>query len=209
MYLHPQGIPKELPDIINASAKILPYLDVPFQHVSPKVLRAMGRPGKKHGARDLVVKLRKAIPDLTLRTTLMVGFPGEGEADFQELMDFVEECSPEHLGIFPYSPEEAAPAFELGDPIPAAVKRIRMKKLTSSASKLRRKKALSRMGSLQNCIVEGLSQETDLLLQGRLWDQAPEIDGTLYITEGQARVGEIRTVRLTKTHATDYFGELV
>jgi ribosomal protein S12 methylthiotransferase len=209
MYLHPDGISPDLPRVVNESDKILHYLDVPFQHVSEKVLRAMGRPWKGDRIRKLVERLRKEIPDLVIRSTFMVGFPGEGEREFEELVRFVESFRLEHVGVFTYYPEEGTPAFDLGDPVPPEVKRARAEAVQHIHSLFMEKRNRDRVGRLEECLVEGVSPESDLLLQGRVRDQAPDIDGALLITAGQAVPGEIRTVRITDSHAADLFGELM
>jgi ribosomal protein S12 methylthiotransferase len=209
MYLHPEGIPSGLAGIINDSDNILPYLDIPFQHISDKVLQAMGRPRKGDRIRRLVDRLREEIPNLVLRTTFMVGFPAEGDREFAELMSFVETYEIERVGVFTYCPEEGTPAWELGDPVPGDVKRSRAEQIAHIHSRFLAAFNGKRIGTDVESLVEGVSEESELLLQGRTWDQAPEIDGVLYITSGNARAGEIHTVRITESHGTDLFGEIV
>ncbi|MBI5249707.1 MAG: 30S ribosomal protein S12 methylthiotransferase RimO [Desulfomonile tiedjei] len=208
MYLHPQGVSREMHTIIRDSDKILPYLDIPFQHISDVVLKSMGRPWKGDRIRRLVETLRKEIPDLVLRTTLMVGFPTEQDKHFQELRNFVEAYEIEHVGVFPYSPEEGTRAFHLGDPLPAEEKQARADELRSIHSRFMEKRLASKVGSIHQSLIEGISEESELLLQGRTWDQAPEVDGVLYITSGHAVAGAIHQVRITGFHGTDLFGEI-
>lgn len=209
MYLHPAGIPKGLSKIINESENILPYLDIPFQHVSDTVLKSMGRPWKSDRIRELVERLRSEIDGLVLRTTLMVGYPAEGDREFAELREFVESFAIEHVGVFTYSPEEGTAARRLDDPVPREVKEARAEEIRRLHARFMRKRNRSRRGSVQECLVEGFSEETDLLLQARSWDQAPEVDGIVYITAGNAVAGEIRKVKITGAHGADLFGELV
>lgn len=209
MYLHPDSLPMGLTQLMRESEWLLPYLDVPIQHVSPNVLKAMGRPWKGDRIRRLFDKLRNEVSGLVLRTTLMVGYPEEGDQEFLELRDFVESYKIEHVGVFTYSPEEGTTAYELGDPVPASVKHERAEELRQIHSKHIRARNRPRIGAVESCMVQGLSDETDLLLAGRTWDQAPEIDGMLYITAGSASVGEIRNVLITAAHGPDLFGELV
>lgn len=209
MYLHPNGIPKGLVSAINDSPKILPYLDIPFQHVSPAVLRAMGRPWKGDLIKKLVDTLRSSIPGLVLRTTFMVGFPGEREEEYKELLYFVESYQIERVGVFTYSPEEGTPAFDLGDPVPQEVKEARAEEIQNVHARFLRDRNHARIGNIEPAIVEGVSAESELLLQGRMWDQAPEIDGVLYVTDGCADAGEIYDVRITGSHGPDLFCELL
>ncbi len=209
MYLYPDGIPRSLPELMKNSEKILPYMDIPFQHVSDHVLKSMGRPWKRNRIRKLVDNLRNEIPGLVLRTTFMVGFPTERDKDFQELRDFVEEFRIEHVGVFTYSPEEGTPAFNLGNPIPDDVKNARSDEIQSIHSRFIKRRLKEKVGTTQESLIEGVSSETDLLLQGRTWDQAPEVDGVLYITSGDGIAGEIHKVKINATHGTDLFGEIV
>lgn len=208
MYLHPNGIPRGLARVVRESEKVLPYLDIPFQHVSNKVLRAMGRPWKGDRIRELVDRLREAIEGLVLRTTLMVGFPEEGEVEFRELSEFVESYQIERVGVFEYSPEEGTAAFDLGDPVPKKVKRARAQKIRRVNTKYVANRNKRRIGSVERALVEGVSQESEFLLQGRTWDQAPEVDGVFYVVEGQAHAGEIHRVRITGAHGPDLFGAI-
>lgn len=209
MYLYPDAIPRGLGRLINQSESILPYLDIPFQHVSAKVLRAMGRPWKGDRVRKLIERLRQEIPSLVLRTTFMVGYPTEGDKEFLELSDFVESFGIEHVGVFTYSPEEGTPAAALGDPVPADVKEARADQIRGIHSLFMDKRNQQRIGTVEQGLVEGVSDESELLLQGRTWDQAPEVDGVLYITAGKATAGEIHNIRITGSHGPELFGEIV
>jgi ribosomal protein S12 methylthiotransferase len=209
MYLYPDTIPRGLGRLINESENILPYLDIPFQHVSAKVLRAMGRPWKGDRVRKLTERLRQEIPGLVLRTTFMVGYPTEGDEEFLELRDFVESFGIEHVGVFTYSPEEGTLAAALGDHVPADVKEARADRIRGIHSRFMDKRNQQRIGTVEQGLVEGVSDESDLLLQGRIWDQAPEVDGVLYITAGKATAGEIHSIRITGSHGPDLFGEIV
>ncbi len=209
MYLHPGSVPRDLPVLIKDSEKILPYLDIPFQHISDTVLRSMGRPWKGDKIRTLVQRLRAQIDNLVLRTTLMVGYPTEGEKEFKELRDFVSSAQIEHVGVFAYSPEEGTRAWSLGDPVPQEAKEARAAEIRAVHAKFVTNRNRGRVGRVEECLVEGVSEESELLLQGRCWDQAPEIDGTLYITAGTAVAGEIHRVKLTDAYEFDLFGEIV
>ena len=208
MYLYPSGIKEDLIELIRGSRKILPYLDVPIQHISDNVLKSMGRPWRGAQIKELIDSMRSKIPNIAIRTTVMVGFPTETEPDFDELKSFITEFELDHVGVFTYFKEESTPAEKFGDPIPKKVKNARARALRSIHSLFIKKKNKKRIGKTEAAIVEGFSEETELLLQGRLWDQAPEIDGKLYITAGNAAIGDIKNVLITKAHGTDLFGEI-
>jgi ribosomal protein S12 methylthiotransferase len=208
MYLYPSGITPELIHMIRDSDKILPYVDVPIQHISENVLKSMGRPWKGLKIRKMIESFRSQVPEIAIRTTLMVGFPTETEDDFTMLTDFVRQFELDHVGVFTYFQEEGSPAEKLGDPIPTKIKNARARKLRSIHSTFIKKKMKKRVGSIETAIVEGFSEQTELLLQGRIWDQAPDIDGKLYITDGEASVGEIVKVLITETNGVDLFGEI-
>ena len=209
MYLHPDSVPRGLGKAISDSEKILPYLDIPFQHISDTVLRAMGRPWKGERIRQLMDRLRSEIDGLVLRTTLMVGYPTEGEKEFRDLRKFVASAEIEHVGVFTYSPEEGTRAWNLGDPVPLEEKEARAAEIRSAHSKFARKRNRRKLGNIEPALIEGVSEESELLLQGRCWDQAPEVDGALYITAGNAVVGEVHEVKITDTHEFDLFAEIV
>ena len=209
MYLHPDVIPHGLPRLIRETRNVLPYLDIPIQHISASVLKAMGRPWKGDRIRKLIDRLRNEIPGLVLRTTLMVGYPTEGEKEFRELRDFVVSSEIERVGVFTYSPEEGTRAQELGDPVPTEVKEARAEEIRSIHSRLSDQRNRARIGAIEDALIEGVSPETEFLLQGRVWDQAPEIDGILYVTAGNAVSGEIHEVRITGSFGSDLFGEII
>ncbi len=209
MYLYPDTIPSGLPELIRESGKVLPYLDIPVQHISPEVLKAMGRPWKGDRIKRMIDRLRREIPGVVLRTTLMVGFPTEGEKEFRELRDFVESTEMEKVGVFTYSPEEGTSAFKMGDPICAELKNARAQEIRSIHSRFENKRNKSRIGKIEDALIEGVASETEFLLEARTWDQAPEIDGTLYITAGNSTAGEIHKVRITDSHGSDLFGEII
>jgi ribosomal protein S12 methylthiotransferase len=188
---------------------ICPYLDIPFQHASGRVLEAMGRSGSSAEFIRLVEWIRAQLPTITLRTTLMVGFPGETDDDSQELYDFVGEVRFQRLGIFAYSPERGTAAAGLGDSIPKRVKTRRLRKLAALQEKISLAYHRKLIGTIQPVLVEGPSPETELLLEGRLASQAPEVDGRVLISSGLGRVGEIMPVRLTEAHPHDLIGEIV
>jgi ribosomal protein S12 methylthiotransferase len=209
MYLYPETIDRELPKMVNDRSTILPYLDIPLQHVSENVLKSMGRSLKGESAARLIERLRRDIPGVVLRTTFMVGYPTETDADFAALRRFTEEQAIEHVGVFSYSPEEGTRAFSLGDPIPANVKQARAKEILNISVRQTIARNEARIGTIEQCLVEGYSDETDLLLQARTWDQAPEVDGCVLVTAGRADRGSMRQIRITEARGVDLIGELL
>lgn len=209
LYAYPDGITDSLIQLIRDEPKVCKYLDIPIQHISDPVLKAMKRRSSEQQIRDLIAKLRSEIPSIALRTSLIVGFPGETVDDFNSLMQFVEQTHFDRLGVFCYSKEEGTPAAGMSDQVSERVKRERYRKLMRAQARLsfRRNRAL--IGQTEEVIVEGYSEETELLLKGRSSRQAPDIDGQVYITAGTADVGDIITLRITDSSDYDLIGEIV
>jgi ribosomal protein S12 methylthiotransferase len=209
LYSHPRRINARLLEVMRTHPSICDYLDLPLQHVSASVLRAMGRSGSASEFRDLIGSIREQLPRVALRTTLMVGFPGETEDDFRELHDFVEEVRFQRLGIFTYSPEKGTAAARLGNAVAEAEKQERLETLAALQEGISLELHRRLVGSTQQVLIEGTSPETDLLLEGRLPSQAPEVDGRVLINRGFAGIGEIMPVRITEAHPHDLVGEIV
>jgi ribosomal protein S12 methylthiotransferase len=209
LYAHPHRITERLLEVMASHPSLCPYLDIPFQHASERVLRAMGRSGSTHEFLKLLESIRGRLPGATLRTTVMVGFPGETEADFQQLYEFVGQACFQRLGIFSYSPEKGTAAARLGDPVPERIKTRRLKKMAALQERISLVYHQGLVGTTQPVLIEGPSPETDLLLEGRLPSQAPEVDGRVLINRGLGRVGEIMPVRITEAHPHDLIGEIV
>ncbi|MBF0550903.1 MAG: 30S ribosomal protein S12 methylthiotransferase RimO [Deltaproteobacteria bacterium] len=209
MYTNPEGITDKLLTTMASSERICPYLDVPFQHSHPEVLRAMGRGQPEFDALALVRRLRQAIPGVWLRTSLIVGFPTETEEAFNHLYRFVAEAAFNHLGVFTYSPESGARAARLLDSVPDKVKKARRNRIMSRQKNISRTLNQKLVGTCHRVLVEGFSEETDLLLQGRTIFQAPDIDGVVYINSGQTQVGHLVEVKITAAHDYDLVGEIV
>jgi ribosomal protein S12 methylthiotransferase len=189
--------------------KICKYLDIPLQHISDPVLKRMNRRSSEAQIRELIVKLRAEVPDIALRTSLIVGFPGETDEDFKKLCHFVEETQFDRLGVFCYSKEEGTPAADMPDQVTERVKRERYKKLMQLQARLSFKRNRRLMDTVEEVIVEGVSEESDLLLKGRSSRQAPDIDGMVYITAGQANIGDIVKLKITDSSDYDLIGEIV
>jgi len=169
----------------------------------------MNRRSSEADIRALITKLRHEIPGVALRTSIIVGFPGETDADFKKLIHFVEETQFDRLGVFCYSREEGTPAAVMPEQVSERVKRERYKKLMRAQARLSFKRNRQLVDTVEQVIVEGLSEETELLLRGRSSRQAPDIDGQVYITAGNANVGDIVSLRITDSSDYDLIGEIV
>ncbi|MCZ6627896.1 MAG: 30S ribosomal protein S12 methylthiotransferase RimO [SAR324 cluster bacterium] len=191
------------------SRHIVPYLDMPFQHIQDGVLHDMNRRIGEREIRDKLEQLRRAIPGLALRTTFIVGFPTESEQDFAALHRFVAEGWFDHVGVFAYSHEDNIASRKFGDPIPNAEKRRRRKALLEVQQKVAAARNAARVGQVCQVLVEGFSGETELLLEGRAAFQGPEVDGMIYINEGQATAGNFHRVEITEAHVYDLVGKIV
>jgi ribosomal protein S12 methylthiotransferase len=209
LYGHPARLTPELLEVLAAAPRLLPYLDLPIQHGHDEVLKRMGRGYSRRQILDTMRLIREILPGATLRTTVMVGFPGENAARFAALQELIEEVRFHHLGVFLYSPEAGAPASRLKDAVPRRLARQRARILKAIQAQIVKARLQALVGTVQPVLVEGVSSESDYLLSGRLASQAPEIDGQVYITAGAGRVGEIQRVRLTRALPYDLLGEIV
>ena len=209
LYAYPDGVSDELIEIMAGEKKICNYLDVPLQHIDDTILRRMNRRIDQAGIRSLIKRVHRLLPDITLRTSFIVGFPGETEQQFADLLAFVNEGHFERIGVFRYSREEGTPAASLSDQVPERVKKAREQKLMKAQQRVSFRRNRAMVGRIVPVLVEGYSQETDLLLSGRSIRQAPDIDGQVYITAGQATVGSIVPLRITDSSDYDLIGEIV
>lgn len=195
LYTEPDGITDELLAVVAAHDNVCSYFDIPLQHVDESILRAMRRRGSAAKFRDLTKRIRRAVPGATLRTTLIAGFPGEGEEQFQALCDFVDEGLFDYVGVFAYSAEEGTPAAALDGQLDEDEKRERAQALRDIADSVCTAKVALRIGSVCEVLVEG--REEDGQLYGRAQCQAPEVDGVVYLGSGE--VGEFASVRIADT----------
>ena len=212
LYAYPNKITGKLLETIAAHEKICSYIDVPLQHASPNVLKRMKRGAGADIFLRSIEKMRREIPDLTLRTSFIVGFPGETEHDFEQLCQFVREAQFDWLGVFGYSDEEGAKAFALEDKVPAKEIERRRKKLMSIQKQISRKKKHALIGRQFDLLLEGPSAETDLLWEGRTAMHAPEIDGTVYVNDfgdHEAREGEFHRCEITEAHDYDLVARIL
>jgi ribosomal protein S12 methylthiotransferase len=209
LYAYPATLDEGIFALMRAEPRLLPYLDIPLQHASRTVLKAMKRGGDARSYRALIARARSAVPGLAVRTTFIVGFPGEGEEEFAELQRFVDEVGFDHLGVFAYSWQPENPGAELGDPVPQRVKAKRLRALMRQQERISRERHRALRGTRVTALVEGASPESELLLQGRLAGQAPEVDGRVLFSEGTARAGELVTAVIRKTYAFDLVADIV
>lgn len=201
-YLYPEKLDERLIELMASHPKVLPYIDMPLQHASDPVLRAMRRGHGGERLYRLVDRVREAIPGLVFRTTFLVGHPGETDEAFEELLDFVRYAEFDHIGVFTYSPEEGTRAYGMEDEVPPAVARKRQRKLMSVQRAISRDRLRARVGHEVEVLVTGQSDESEYLLEGRFYGQAPEVDGKVTLANGEAEIGEIR--RALITNASDY-----
>ncbi len=209
MYLYPDGITEELLDLIKVRPNILPYFDMPLQHINNEQLRKMNRKMTKEEITGRLALIRTKIPEAVIRTQFIVGFPGETDDQFKELLEFIKEQKFDRVGCFKYSPEENTGGFRMKDQVEEEVKTKRFDKLMSLQKTISKKKMRGYLGKTLQVLVEGVSPETELLLQGRYFGQAPEIDGVVLINEGTANPGTFVNVRVTDTHDYDLVGEII
>jgi len=209
LYAYPRGLTRDIMEAMATATHVVPYLDMPLQHINDRILKRMRRGKGGAATRTLIRELRATIPHLTLRTAFITGLPGETEAEFQELCDFVEEVRFEQLGVFTYSPEEDTPAATMGQQVPFDVASERRERLMALQQKVSRAHQKAFVGHTIEVLVEGVSDETELLLTGRHRGQAPEIDGVTYINEGVASPGDLVKVRVTQAGHYDLIGGIV
>ena len=212
LYTYPDAVGDRLIRVINESEKICRYIDMPLQHASAAVLKSMRRGGSRAQLTRMIERIRRNIPGVILRTTFIVGFPGETESDFLELRDFCREMEFDRMGVFTYSDEEDTPAFELRPKITARTAKARRRILMEQQAKIAARKNRELVGKEFSILVEGPSPESDLLLQGRLKSQAREIDGVCLINDSEVediKSGDFRTIRITKAMGHDLLGTIV
>jgi ribosomal protein S12 methylthiotransferase len=209
LYLYPVSTGTELLQLMADQPRILPYLDIPFQHISDPVLKKMGRRYGRQDLEHLVRQIRSYLPDCALRTTMLIGFPGETERDVAELLDCLQHWQLDHLGVFPFEAEDGSVAAGFADKVPEEEKQLRFQRVMELQAEISKSKLQQYVGREEVVLVEGLSRESDLLLEGRTRYQAPDIDGCVYINEGTANPGDIVKVRITEAHIYDLVGKII
>jgi ribosomal protein S12 methylthiotransferase len=206
LYLYPTTITDDVLDAMAECDKVCKYVDLPLQHASADVLRRMRRPGNREAYDKLLARIRHRVPGVTLRTTFIVGFPGETEADFQELCDFVRDTGFDHVGVFTYSHEEGTRAYEMIDDVPARTKGARRTALMKLQKHIVARRQKSRLGDTVQVMVDGPSPESPLVVQGRLQGQAPDIDPVVYfdaVDPSTLVPGQLVSARVTGARAYD------
>jgi ribosomal protein S12 methylthiotransferase len=209
MYAYPATLSDPILEVIASEEKVVKYVDIPLQHASESVLKRMKRPTGKGNLLGMIERIRQRVPGVAIRTTFIVGFPGETEADFEELLAFVESGRFESVGVFTYSDEEGTGSFELPDRVPAKVKERRRQRLMSLQKRISTRRNRARVGERLEVLVEGTHDDTDLLLRGRAATQAPEIDGQVLINDGTAAPGSFVTCEVTEAHPYDLVARIV
>ena len=202
MYAYPGYVTDRLIDVMASHPQILPYLDMPLQHAHPATLKRMRRPANVDWVHRTLDKMRHAMPDLALRTTFIVGYPGESEAEFQTLMDFIEEIRFDRVGAFQFSFEAGTPSEPLGDPVPEEIKQERFARLMERQQAISLERNQAFIGENLDALIEGHGDGISL---GRTYRDAPEIDG-MVIIEGEIPLGELLPVRIDGAMPYDLSG---
>ncbi|MES3039242.1 MAG: 30S ribosomal protein S12 methylthiotransferase RimO [Bdellovibrionota bacterium] len=209
LYLYPDGITPEMIQLMKNSDKLVKYFDMPLQHINNDMLKSMNRKMTREEIERALNLIRTEIPDAVIRTQFIVGFPGETEEQFEEILDFLVEQKFDRVGCFKYSPEENTPGGKMENQIDEETKQRRFEAVMEVQQNISREKHREFIGRTVDVLVEGYSEETELLLQGRTSQQAPDIDGVVLINSGMAKVGDMVKVMITESMEYDLIGEIV
>ena len=213
MYTYPTHISDAFLDVIAEEPRAVKYLDMPLQHASQNVLKLMKRGGNRGSLERLIERVRKRVPGIAVRTTFISGFPGETEKDYEELLSFIKNVEFDRVGVFTYSDEEGTPAFDLSDKVPQRTAARRRNSLMKEQAKISRRKNRARVGDVVRVLFEGESKESELLWQGRMETQAPDIDGCVLINDVPDGVlpenGVFVNVEITEGHEYDLVGRII
>jgi ribosomal protein S12 methylthiotransferase len=213
LYCYPTAITDELLRVMATHPNVCKYFDIPLQHASRRILQRMKRGGNRESYAALIKRIRKFVPGVAVRTTFIVGFPGESDEDFEELLDFVREVEFDRVGVFTYSDEENTAAFELDEKVEPAVAKKREDRLMKEQARISLRRNRQLVGKRVKVLLEGSSKESDLLLEGRMESQAPEIDGSVLINDISDGLeplhGDFVTVEITEAHQYDLIGRVV
>jgi ribosomal protein S12 methylthiotransferase len=207
--VYPENISDEFLEFFAKEEKIVKYLDIPVQHGSNSVLKRMNRDVTREEIIASVKKLRSLVPSVAIRTSVMVGFPGETEEEFEDLKSLVQELRFEHLGCFTYSQEEGTVAGRMSDQIDDSIKQERMDEIMEIQKEISREKLRRFVGKKIPVLVAGPSEESELVWQGRMSVQAPEVDGLVYLNDGPVKAGQIQMVEITDSYEYDLVGRVL
>ncbi len=208
-YMYPNSITDELIEVMKNEPKICKYFDVPIQHISDEILQKMARAKSGDYIRSILRRIRSAIPDAVIRTTVIVGFPGETEEQFEELKDFIEEFKFDYVGVFKYSREEDTVAYSLPNQVPEEIKEKRWAELTNLQADIAERKNEQFIGQEVEVLIDGVSSESEYMLEGRTRGQALEIDGKVLTNDGTAKAGDIVKVKIEQNFQYDFIGPIV
>jgi ribosomal protein S12 methylthiotransferase len=209
LYLHPAHLTTEIIDFVAGSNKILPYFEVPLQHISDNMLKKMNRHTNKENIINKLNEIKEKIPEAVVRTTFITGFPGETEKDFQEILDFIKEYKFGRLGVFTYSQEDGTPAFDFDNQVPEEIAINRKDQIMEIQQEISKNYLENYVGKIMNVIIDKESDEDGFMFEGRSFIDAPEIDGVVFIEKGKAKIGEIIKVKIIDSGEYDLFGEIV
>jgi ribosomal protein S12 methylthiotransferase len=209
MYAYPATMTDAILDVMASEEKVAKYIDIPLQHASEAALKRMKRPTGKGNLLGLVERMRAKVPGVAIRSSFIVGFPGETEQEFAELLSFVKAVEFDNVGVFTYSDEDGTSSFELPGRVEPLVKENRRRQLMAAQKRISARRNRARVGERVEVLVEGPHPETDFLLKGRLSTQAPEIDGCVLVNDGTAPVGAFVRCEITEAHAYDLVGHIV
>ena len=208
-YMFPNSVTDELIEVMKTEEKICNYFDIPIQHVSDSMLQGMKRAISGEASKELLRRIRREIPDATFRTSIIVGFPGETEDDFEELKEFVKEFKFDYIGVFKYSREEDTVAFDMENQVDEDVKHRRWVELSNLQAEIVEIKNRSFLGKEIEVMIDGVSEESEYMLEGRTRGQALEIDGKVLTNDGTAKPGEIVKVMIEQNFNYDLLGPIV
>lgn len=206
LYSYPEGITDELIRVVKKEEKIAKYFDIPIQHISDRLLKKMNRKTSKKNIEKLLSKIRKEIPDVTLRTSLIVGFPSETKKDFEELYNFVKKAEFDKLGVFEYSKEEGTPAAKMDEQIHHMTKKARANKIMKLQQDISREKMKKKVGTEQEILIEGKSLDTKYFL-GRTKSDVPDIDGIVYVKNKNLKINKFTSAKIIDFKDYDLIGE--
>jgi len=209
LYLYPDGVTPELIQLMKEQPKLVRYFDMPLQHVNDQMLKSMNRKMTRKEIEDVLTMIRTELPEAVIRTQFIVGFPGETQEQFEEILEFLTVQQFDRVGCFQYSPEESTPGGKMPNQLDEQTKQERFDAVMEVQQNISRERHRDMIGRVVDVLVEGLSEETDLLLQGRTSQQAPDIDGVVLINDGQAEVGTMVKVEITDSMEYDLIGRIV